>query len=193
MTRSRLLTVWAALTLLAALSLWGVTFLDLAMAGRTWTDAGPCPYMPADSVRYGLSGFRFFCGHEAIGGLHPSYPLVLITLALNALLLWLMRGKGPQARRMLRVNLWTLLLTLGLGWPVLAVGERVENKFLAGGDVLRAEAGPALLQAERCEVRETAGRCTRQSRLWWPNPTAWGLIGLALTGAAGWRRGKDEL
>lgn len=190
MTRSRLLTVWAALCLLGALLLWGVTLLDLSFAGHSWNDSGPCPYAPADRVRYGLGGFSFFCGGQRMPGAHPSYPLVVAALVLNTLLLWLARGRGEQARRMGRVSLWALLLTLGLGWPVLKGVERVQNDFLAGGEVVALDTRPALFSARRCEVRPENGPCTQVGRLTLPNPVAWGLLGLGLTGAAGLRRGR---
>ncbi|GHG07633.1 hypothetical protein GCM10017783_20220 [Deinococcus piscis] len=160
------------------------------------TESGPCPYQPADRVAYGLQGLSFFCGGRPLGpdSGNPSYSIVLGVLALNALVLWLMRQKGQQARQMLRVNLWTLVLTLGLGWPLLEVGERVQNAFLARGDVMTVQAGPALIYSRRCE--EQAGEngvCLRQSGLLWPNPTAWGLAGLGLVGAAGLRRSRPQM
>ncbi|ADY25711.1 hypothetical protein Deipr_0549 [Deinococcus proteolyticus MRP] len=195
MRRSRLLTAWAALTVLAALLLWGVTFLDLFFAGQSVSEVDPCPYQPADHVAYDLQGLRFFCDGQLLGpgSGNPSYPIVLGALALNVLVLWLMQARGRQARQMLRVNLWTLAITLALGWPVLEVGERVQNAFLARGDVMTVQAGPALIYSRRCEERaEENGLCLRQSGLLWPNPTAWGIAGLALTGLAGLRRECPE-
>ncbi|WP_135228259.1 hypothetical protein [Deinococcus fonticola] len=137
------LTTWALLCLLAAPLLYGVCWLDTAMAGQSWSDADPFPYEQADSVRFGLSGLRYLYRGDLLTGPHIGYPLVLGVLALNTLLLWLARGWGERARRMLRVSGLALLLTLGLGGPLLKVAQWSHNRLLEQSDVLAVRAMPA--------------------------------------------------
>ena len=184
----RRLTVWAAMCLLAAPLLYGVCCLDTAMAGQSWNDSDPFPYAQADAVRFGLGGLRYLYHSQP----HIGYPLVLAVLALNTGLLWLARdwdwGWGVRARRMAWVSGLSLLLTLGLGLPTLNVAEWGHNRLLARGDTTSVRVGPAFLHVERCLKREAAGVCLSRETLNFPNPTVWGVLGLALTGAAGLRR-----
>lgn len=184
----RRLTVWASLCIVAALLLSAVCFVDTAMAGHSWKDSDPFPYATANSVHFGLDGFRFFYNGHLLTGPHIGYPLVLAALAVSTALLWLVRGWGERSRRMLRVSAVTLLLTLGLGFPALKLAEWKHNQVLAGADLLFVPVSPLILQTERCLNRSAAGHCTDTARLVFPNPTAWGLAGLFLTGLAGLRR-----
>ncbi len=187
----RRLTVWAVLCLVAALLLYGVCWLDTAMAGQSWNDSDPFPYASADSVRFGLGGLRYFYRGHLLTGPHIGYPLMLGMLALNTLGLWLARGWGQQAQRMLRVSVISLLLMLGLGLPLLRVAEWSHNRLLGRSDVMSVRVGPASFHLERCLVRETGGLCTTPETLNLPNPAAWGVLGLALTGIVGLRRERS--
>ena len=52
----RRLTVWAVLCLLAAPLLYGVCWLDTAMAGQSHQASDPFPYASADAVRLFRAG-----------------------------------------------------------------------------------------------------------------------------------------
>lgn len=183
----RRLTVWAVLCLLAAPLLYGVCWLDTAMAGQSWSDSDPFPYAHADAVRFGLGGLRYLYQGHPLTGPHIGYPLVLAALALNTGLLWRAWGWGVRARRMARASAVSLLLTLGLGLPALKVAEWGHNRLLAQGDTTSVRVGSAFFHVERCLEREGSGRCLSHETLSLPNPTAWGVLGLALTGALGLR------
>lgn len=187
---SRRLTVWAVLCLLAALLLYGFCWLDTAMAGQSRSDADPFPYASADAVRFGIGGLRYLYQSHLLTGPHIGYPLVLAALAVNTLVLWLMsRLDAVRTRRMGRVSLAALLLTLGLGFPVLKVAEHRQNALLSQPTpginevITRVSAGPVWLKAARCTHWQKG--CQGWSSSQWPNPTAWGLAGLALSGLAG--------
>ncbi len=193
----RRLTVWAALCLLAAPLLYGVCWLDASLAGDGHLGLGPHPYASADGVRFGLGGLRYLYQGETLSGPHIGYPLVLAMLALNTALLWLARSWGVRAQRMARASAVSLLLTLGLGLPVLMVAQNAQNAVLrlptAGTSeqgIASATASPLWLRASKCTVWAAvpARGCQQWAQVQSPNPTAWGVLGLALTGAAGLRR-----
>ena len=188
----RRLTVWAVLCLLAAPLLYGVCWLDTAMAGQSHQASDPFPYASADAVRFGLGGLRYLYQGETLSGPHIGYPLVLAVLALNTALLWLARGWGVRARRMFWVSLTALLLTLGLGLPALKVAEWGHNRLLGRGDTIAVRVSPTFFHVNRCLERERAGRCLSHETLSLPNPTAWGVLGLALAGAAGLSRNRKS-
>ena len=183
---ARTLKLWAALCLVAAPLLYGLCWLDTALAGEQHLGTGPQPYAQADAVRFGLSGLRYLSAGQTLTGPHISYPLVLGVLALNTLGLWWARGRsaqvGTQARRMLAVSAAALLLTLGLGWPVLQGAQQLQNRWLAQDSrYTQVRASPVTLDLRRCPPSPGAA-CRRVTS---PNPVAWGLTGLLLTGAAG--------
>lgn len=183
-SRHRLLTVWAVCCIVAALLLAGFCFLDTVFAGRSLSDADPFPYARADAVQYGLTGFRYFYRGHLLTGPHIGYPVVLLALLVNLALLWLARGWGSRARRMFRVNAWALGLTLGLGWPVLQVAQWSHNAVLSRVDIISVRATPVHLYTTECQER-IPPQCTRLKTVPFPDPVAWGVVGLALVGGAG--------
>ncbi|WP_291425232.1 hypothetical protein [Deinococcus sp.] len=179
----RRLTVWAVSCLLAAPLLYGVCWLDASLAGDGHLGLGPHPYASADAVRFGLGGLRYLYHGQTLTGPHIGYPLVLALLALNTGLLWLARGWGVRAQWMFRVSLTALLLTLGMGWPTLVFTQHMHNDILATEENVSFSASPVILSTQQY------GAEGRGKRHQFPNPTAWGVLGLGLTGAAGLRRG----
>lgn len=186
-------SIWAVSCVLAAFILLGVTFLDTAFAGEQHIGLGPHPYAQADQVSFGLGGLRYFYQGDVLTGPHMDYPLVLAALALNTLGLWLARGWNEQSRRMLRVSGVTLLLTLGLGLPVLKVAEWGQNRMLSYDAHSSTTASPFVLNIVAFESvkTQTGQEGVLKDRLTLPNPTAWGLLGLAATGLAGLRKRKS--
>lgn len=187
------MSIWAVLCVLVALILLGITFLDTAFAGEDHIGTGPRPYASADAVSFGLGGLRYFYQGEVLTGPHIGYPLVLATLALNTLGLWLVRGWNERVQRMLRVSRVTLLLTLGLGLPVLKVAEWGQNRMLSYDAHSSTTASPFVLNIVAFEsvTTQTGQEGVLKDRLTLPNPTAWGLLGLAATGLAGLHKRKS--
>ncbi|CAM3306419.1 hypothetical protein DEDE109153_10500 [Deinococcus deserti] len=186
----RRLRAWAVLCLLAALLLYGICFLDTVLAGHSVTDTDPFPYASADAVRYELRGMRYLYQGSLLTGPHLGYPLVLSVLAVNTALLWGARSWGAPVKQMLHVSVAALLVTLGLGWPMLAIAQKQHNTLLSRSPQHGASvrASPAVLHVRQCVKRQTEGPCLHATTLNFPNPTAWGLAGLLLTGLAGLQR-----
>ena len=171
----RLLTLWAVSCILVAALLAGFCFLDTAFAGQSMSEADPFPYAHADAVRYGPTGFRYFYQGHLLTGPHVGYPVVLLALTVNLGLLWWVRRWGARARRMLRVNVWALGLTLGLGWPLLLGAQQAHNGVLARDSWASLSASPLELQAVACVRRAADGPCLATTASGFPNPVAWGL------------------
>ncbi|MFD1734252.1 hypothetical protein ACFSC4_29300 [Deinococcus malanensis] len=112
---------------------------------------------------------------------------------MNTALLWGARSWGAQAGRMWRVSVAALVVTLGAGWPVLALAQEKHNALLRRSpqDRISVQASPAVLHVRQCLKRLRDGPCV-DTTLNFPNPTAWGVAGLLLTGLAGLPRQRHD-
>ena len=192
-----LVFLWALVSLIVGLVLWGFTFLDTFGAGDAAMSLNSDQVTPyVDHVRYTLLGFTYLNGGTVLTGPHRSFPLSLVWLLVTSGTMWIVwRQTGAwAAQRVMRTGVLSLAVILVLGGLTLSVAERRHNMLLRNAlhweevRLTGTSASTAALMLWRCDqVNETAG-CTQQMQLNFPNPTLWGLIAIVFTvGAALWR------